>query len=406
MSTQLGLPIPAGTFLFTVPLVLQIFLRHPFYNSNQPARVLRMALMPITIYLTLSSQPARMWEPREEFLHINFALVSFLTVHVVCLAIQLGLSNSPPLYTQNLKDQISQEHEMSSKAHQKISSTPKSESPPSWGESIKFIIWFLFSPRFVKTTWASPTAIVPLGPKLCLQDFFIKTLKKSLRDHLLFLACWIVATTLTKYPSGSYRFLIEKCGFHESFLLKSLAPYLNALPHAFSTWLVLEVQCNIVTMIELGFYYIGPKLLPQSISPGPFDSTLYSPLFPDLWGQSSIGAFWSKGWHSVFRRHIMFCVASPIARLCDPLGKFMSTQIGNLFAMIFSSLFHEYILISIAPSGDPTYSTSKVWLYSALAIVLESIFKMVTGKKVGGLIGKIWTYSFILILTTQAITKW
>ncbi|KAG0146288.1 hypothetical protein CROQUDRAFT_722983 [Cronartium quercuum f. sp. fusiforme G11] len=405
MSTQLGLSRGFGAYLFTVPLTLQVFLRHPFYRSNKVASLLRMALMPVTIYLTLSSERARMLKPREEFLHINLLLVSFLNIHVVCSAIQLGFSKNPPLST---KDWTYQPNEGQEKSPDQwgVSPTPKLIPKPSWGDLIRFGIWFLSSPRYVQTTWAPPTLVVALGPKLCFKDFFLLRLRKALKDHLLFLACWIIAVKLAKHPHGCYGFLSEQCGLGESHLLALLAPYVNALPHTLGTWLLIENMCNVMTFVELAVYRFGPQVLPHALSPGPFDSTLYPPLFPSLWGQSSIRGFWSKGWHSAFRRHITFCVASPVTQLCAPLGRKPSTLIGTLSAMLFSAFFHEYALVSLAPSGDPTYSTAKVWIYSAVAMLLEEIYTMVSGRKVGGWLGKIWTYSLVVLLASHAITKW
>ncbi|EGG03669.1 uncharacterized protein MELLADRAFT_109156 [Melampsora larici-populina 98AG31] len=396
-------------YLFTVPLALQAFWRHPYYTNSKAASAARVLLMPATIYLALTSNLDRHFEPRDKNFHVNFTISSFLTVHIVCLAIQLGLSQDPPLPVSN---KLKAEEKMGKDNPQKLSSRIDVQSAPSWGDLIKFTVWLLTSPRFVGTTWAPPKSVLPPAPKLSMWDFFIKTMKNTLKHHFMFVSWWFVGVMITQHPQGCYGFLTQECGLPEGRLLKILAPYLNGIPFAFATWLTVENLCNLATLADLAVYCFGPRILPKTLAPGPFDSTLYSPIYPNLWGQSSIAEFWSKGWHAALRRDIVFCV-------------------GNTSAMLFSAFFHEYgkycsylvitygyickwiahtllfsVVISSAPAPDPTWGTAKCWIYSAAAVGFEYLFTVVTGKRVGGGLGKVWTYSVLFTLQLHTISKW
>ncbi|KAH9815815.1 hypothetical protein DFH28DRAFT_248459 [Melampsora americana] len=390
-------------YLFMVPLALQAWYRHPYYMTSKAASRIRAMLMPATIYLALSSNRARHFEPRDTKFHINVTIASFLTVHIVCLAIQLGLSQAPPLPVPN--DHKSEE-KVKTEIPQKSTSSNENIPAPSWGELIKYTVWLLTSLRFIQTTWAPPKSVVPPAPKLRLKEFLIMTIKKTLKHHLLFLLCWIVGVTLTQHAQGCYGFLTQEFRVPESQWLKIIAPYFNAIPYAFATWLTVENMANWATLVELAVYYFGPRILPKTLAPGPFDSTLYPPIYPDLWGQSSIAQFWSKGWHAALRRDITFCVGAPIGRVFSPFGRSLSTFAANTCAMLFSAFFHEYVVISSAPAPDPTYGTAKCWIHSAVAIGFEYMFTIVTGKRVGGVSGKIWTYSVVFLLQLHSTTKW
>ncbi|EGG11308.1 uncharacterized protein MELLADRAFT_102177 [Melampsora larici-populina 98AG31] len=379
-------------YLFTVPLALQAFWRHPYYVNSKAASAARAFLMPATIYFALTSNRARHIEPRDTNFHVNFSICSFLTVHVVCLAIQLGLSQDPPLPVSN---ELEPKEKMGEDNSQKLSASIDVQSAPSWGELIKFTVWFLTSPRFVGTTWAPPKSVLPPAPKLSMRDFFTKTMKNTLKHHFLFVLCWFVGVIITQHPQGCYGFLTQECRLPEGRLLKILAPYFNSIPFVFATWLTIENVRNVATLIELAVYHFGPRILPKTLAPGPFDSSLYPPIYPDLWGQCSIAQFWSKGkfasrrlgwtrisadeyraaikigWHAALRRDIIFCV----------------------------------VVISSAPAPDPTWGTAKLWTCSSVAIGFEYLFTMVTGKRVGGVLGKVWTYSVLFILSLHTVTK-
>lgn len=393
-------------YLFTLPLALQAFWRHPYYATSKAASVARALLVPVTIYFALTSNCDRHFEPRDTKFHVNFP-ISFLTVHVVCLAIQLGLSKEPPLPLHKKPlDKHKSEEKIGEGDPQQLPPSSDLQSAPSWDEFIKFTIWLLTTIRFVGTTWGPPESVLPLGPNLRLKDFFMKTIKKTLKHHFLFVLCWIVSVTITQHPQGCYGFLTQECGLPEGHLLKSLAPYLNSIPFVFATWLSVENMFNLSTLVDLAVYHFGPRILPKTLAPGPFNSTLYPPIFPNLWGQHNIAQFWSKGWHAALRRDIVFCVGEPVVRVFSPFGRTFSVFAGNTCAMLFSAFFHEYVVISSAPAPDPTWGTAKCWIYSAVAIGFEYLFTMITGKRIGGVIGKIWTYSVVFILSLHATTKW
>lgn len=75
---------------FFFALLVQAFFLHPCYRESSWARWVRLILLPLTTWLSLSSISIRQWEPIEENFHFNFIIVSFSSFHAICLTIEFG----------------------------------------------------------------------------------------------------------------------------------------------------------------------------------------------------------------------------------------------------------------------------------------------------------------------------
>ncbi|MBW0525994.1 hypothetical protein O181_065709 [Austropuccinia psidii MF-1] len=400
-------------FIFVLPLLLQSFLMHPCYENSKSAKFLRLALMPITIYLCFSRSRQRLIYPVDELFHINFSSISFSTFHSVCLAIEFGLHDGPifpppgtsprkPLEQAEIKkktivvtkDEVIQQE-------RKI--TPTKKIWPSLSERIKFTIWLLFSPRGLETSWAPPLSVVGEGPKLGAWQFFFWTLFKMIVCHIVVVASWALAVSFTQNPKGAVGVLSQYYPQLQRF--EAYSDYMTPGPFGIAAWFALEELGCFMNVLEVLVYLIGPYVLPKSLAPGKFDSTLYPPLFNKLWEKDSLINFWSSGWHAIFRRHIIFCGWKPVEYIFSPFGREVSRAAGMVGAMFFSGIFHEYVVVA-SSRLDPKFSTIRVFTFFGLAMVLETYYKRITGKYVKGLGGHIWKFSVITLVGYPAALSW
>ncbi|KAG0142806.1 hypothetical protein CROQUDRAFT_662063 [Cronartium quercuum f. sp. fusiforme G11] len=402
-----------GGYRFFFALLVQGFFLHPCYQSNKTAQLLRLGLIPIIIWLAVSSIHVRQFEPVEDFFHINFPIVSFPTFHSICLALEFGLFRGsllevPTSRPKNTEKEVSSE--LKEENLRKLNETPVTKLPPnstfpSFAERFKFLVWLIFSPRGLRTAWSPPTSVVPVGTEMSMKKFVMSTSIKALLLQFLFTFFWAIGTSFAHNPSGVYGYLTQELGVPQNLILKKTAPFLICIPFASSAMLLIDMLGCMFNLIEVLVYHLGPKVLPSSLAPGRWDSTLYPPLFNEPWKADSLLKFWSQAWHAIFRQHILFCGSTPLSWLFRPFGKDVTRIAGLMGAMTFSGLFHEFVLAT-ASKLDPNFSTTWVFAGSGIGMVAEIAFKKITGRQVGGLLGKVWFCGLLLILGRPGMENW
>ncbi|TIB12183.1 hypothetical protein E3P92_02704 [Wallemia ichthyophaga] len=133
----------------------------------------------------------------------------------------------------------------------------------------------------------------------------------------------------------------------------------------------------------------------------PFDNYRWPPLFGNPLAADSIRTFWNDKWQCSFRRHFIMCGYKPVFHslnsLCIPGD--IPHYCGIIGAFTVSGLLHEYCIR--CTSGKMlmygSYPTFKFFIISGLAIVVENLVKECTGRRVGGIYGRLWTWSLLFI---------
>ena len=119
------------------------------------------------------------------------------------------------------------------------------------------------------------------------------------------------------------------------------------------------------------------------------DTVQWPPAFADPWRSTSVSDFWGRRWHQWIRYTLLVLGGYPLSFILGQAG----IVIGAFFA---SALFHHILLLTLN-------SKSKFWRMlvgygmMAFGIILEQLFKHVTGRKVRGLAGWVWTGGWILL---------
>lgn len=112
----------------------------------------------------------------------------------------------------------------------------------------------------------------------------------------------------------------------------------------------------------------------------------WPPLFDKPWLSTSLGALWGRRWHQMMRDMLMTLGMQPFEWALGRPG-------GLLGAFFVSGVFHDIEL------GRGGYTTVVVgfWVMNGVGVVLERVWKKVTGKQVGGVWGRVWMMGWLVI---------
>jgi hypothetical protein len=132
---------------------------------------------------------------------------------------------------------------------------------------------------------------------------------------------------------------------------------------------------DLLTLICVGFLHDPPSFWP--------------PVMEDPWSSDSLHIFWAKRWHQLLRRTFMVLGGYP--------GKYIAGNIGAVFGtFIASGLYHECGMYGMGRGLD--YRVPMFFAIQGPLLVLEKLWKMTTGRMVGGWPGQVWVYFVIFVL--------
>jgi Membrane bound O-acyl transferase family len=139
--------------------------------------------------------------------------------------------------------------------------------------------------------------------------------------------------------------------------------------------------CNLV---YYSFTLIGVGLLGQSPLSWP-------PLIDNPWVADSLHDLWSRRWHQLPRRMFFIYGGYPLSWLTG------GSRVGIIFGVFLASgLFHELTIYTLGKGLDHNITLFFVW--QAIGVILERVWKNVTGYRVRGWAGLVWVYFFLIVL--------
>ncbi|RDB18044.1 O-Mevalon transferase yanI [Hypsizygus marmoreus] len=151
------------------------------------------------------------------------------------------------------------------------------------------------------------------------------------------------------------------------------------------------------TAILVGFGMVYDLI--TLVAVGCFDSspTSWPPVTDDPWTADSMHNLWAKQWHQLLRQTFLVLGGYP--------GKWIAGNLGMLFGtFIASGLFHECAMYSMGHGFNHTAP-----LFFALQgplLILERWWRKVTGRRVGGLWGRLWVYFIVFITAQPMVDAW
>ncbi|KAI0087178.1 hypothetical protein BDY19DRAFT_306135 [Irpex rosettiformis] len=116
---------------------------------------------------------------------------------------------------------------------------------------------------------------------------------------------------------------------------------------------------------------------------------LWPPLMNNPWASDSISDLWAKRWHQMLRR--VFLVYGGIP------GGWIAGRPGFILGTFFASgLLHECSIYVLGRGMD--HRVTFFFTFQGVCVLLEVLWYKVTGRKVRGWGGRLWT--FLIVLTT------
>jgi hypothetical protein len=115
----------------------------------------------------------------------------------------------------------------------------------------------------------------------------------------------------------------------------------------------------------------------------------WPPVMDNPWASESLHEFWAKRWHQLFRQTFLVFGGIPGRKIGGDVGLVLGTFLA-------SGLFHECTILAMGCKWD-----SRVPLFFLLqggSVIGERVYKKVTGRRVDGLLGRLWVYFDIMIL--------
>jgi hypothetical protein len=109
----------------------------------------------------------------------------------------------------------------------------------------------------------------------------------------------------------------------------------------------------------------------------------WPPVMDDPWHAESMHTFWAKEWHQALRQTFLVYGGYP--------GMWIAGDYGMVFGTFLASgLFHACSMYSSRRGFD--YATVVFFASQSPVLMLERLWKRITGRRVGGWIGMLWVY--------------
>jgi Membrane bound O-acyl transferase family len=124
----------------------------------------------------------------------------------------------------------------------------------------------------------------------------------------------------------------------------------------------------------------------------------WSPLFYHPWFSTSLSQFWSRRWHQLFREIFVSFGGDTLALFMGPVGSVLG-------AFFVSGILHTFGLWGMGRGGEFVKVTG-FFMMMAVGILLERYWKNLTGSRVGGLLGRIWTLVWLLGWGNILVDAW
>ncbi|KAF9007609.1 membrane bound O-acyl transferase family-domain-containing protein [Cyathus striatus] len=124
----------------------------------------------------------------------------------------------------------------------------------------------------------------------------------------------------------------------------------------------------------------------------------WPPIFDAPWCATSLGEFWAKRWHQLFRDNFISIGAKPFTLLGGRAG-------GVIGAFYVSGLMHDMGMWGMGRGVD-FRRVGGYFVVNGFGVLVEQGWKKLTGKKVGGMVGWIWTMLWVISWGNMLVDAW
>ncbi|KAJ7150325.1 hypothetical protein C8R46DRAFT_1124626 [Mycena filopes] len=130
-----------------------------------------------------------------------------------------------------------------------------------------------------------------------------------------------------------------------------------------------------------------------------FDSppAAWPPITHAPWHASSMHQLWAQSWHQLLRNTFLVYGGYPGRWIAGDLGMLLGTFVA-------SALYHEFSIYTMGRGLDHTVTL----FFAAQGPILvgERLWRRVTGRRVGGRVGRLWVYFVMFIAAQPMVDSW
>ncbi|KAL5492758.1 hypothetical protein ACEPAI_4205 [Sanghuangporus weigelae] len=239
--------------------------------------------------------------------------------------------------------------------------------------------------RGVGWDWGKNVYIPPERKPLARRPFLLATLSSFLWSFLLldFLESCLKLVPGVGLPTGGTIFLPHLPPI-KRFALSTAVHFASG----FSLLAGFQMCYDLATLIGVGL--LG------------HDSTSWPPVMDRPWAATSLHEFWAKRWHQLLRQTFLVFGGHPAQKLLGngTLGK-LGMVLGTFAA---SAAYHELSSTSMGHGMD--YRVVLFFMFQGVLVILERVWRIVTGRRVGGWPGTVWVYFVIGVLGQPLVDAW
>ncbi|KAF9223536.1 hypothetical protein BS17DRAFT_146814 [Gyrodon lividus] len=124
----------------------------------------------------------------------------------------------------------------------------------------------------------------------------------------------------------------------------------------------------------------------------------WPPLFDAPWMSTSLSSFWGRKWHQLFREYFVAIGGKPLESLLGRAGIVMG-------AFAVSGALHDVGMQGMGRGAD-TFQVMRFFLMHGLGVMMEYVWKKVTGRHVGGFVGWLWMFAWFLLWGNTIVDVW
>ncbi|KAI6047014.1 membrane bound O-acyl transferase family-domain-containing protein [Pisolithus marmoratus] len=122
----------------------------------------------------------------------------------------------------------------------------------------------------------------------------------------------------------------------------------------------------------------------------------WPPLFNNPWFSTSLAKFWGQNWHQLFRDIFVGCGYKPLEGI---LG-----QYAVIGAFVVSGILHDVAMRGMG-HGD-TLRILGYFVMQGVGVVLERLWRRLTGRRVGGPLGCLWVWIWQCFWGNHLVDAW
>ncbi|KAI6046703.1 hypothetical protein EDC04DRAFT_2887546 [Pisolithus marmoratus] len=156
-----------------------------------------------------------------------------------------------------------------------------------------------------------------------------------------------------------------------------------------SILLAFDIYTGMQTVYDI-CSFIGVTVVQQ-------DPAQWPPAFDEPWKATSLHEFWGYRWHQLARRTFIVLGGWPLG--------FVFGRVGYVLGSFLASGIIHNIAVAMLDQNAEWWSMLLWFGMMALGIIIEHVFKQVTGKRVGGWPGRVWTMAWLLMSGNMMVER-